>query len=258
LSARGDDRRLCRQRSGRRLVWKDAYEASEAAAVLFLRKYAQGMQKKARGPLRYLAMLERLSALLPWHTRRSEESERLQQFSTPLGLGYLMTLAVQLRPGQSVLEPSAGTGLLAIHAELSGATLMLNELAETRRAMLAALFADAPVTGFNAEQIDDYLGPTHRPAAVLMNPPFSASPYIDRVSRDAAARHIRSALRQLPDGGRLVALTGANHDPSDDLGPDATVVFTAIMMARSMRGTAPPWTQGSPSSTVLRRPAARR
>lgn len=27
-------------------LWKDAYEASEAAAVLFLRKYAQGMLKR--------------------------------------------------------------------------------------------------------------------------------------------------------------------------------------------------------------------
>jgi predicted RNA methylase len=210
-------------------VWKDAYEASEAAAVLFLRKYAQGMLKKTRAPARYLAMMERLSALLPSHTRRSEESDRLQQFSTPLGLGYLMVLAAHIHPGQSVLEPSAGTGLLAIHAEIGGASLILNELAETRQAMLAALFSDAPVTRFNGEQIDDYLGVAHRPAAVLMNPPFSASPHMERTSRDATARHIRSALRRLPDGGRLVALTGANHDPSEDIAADAAVRFTATV-----------------------------
>ena len=100
----------------------------------------QACCNKAGSPARYLAMLERLSALLPSHTRRSEESEQFQQFSTPLGLGYLMSLAARLRPGQSVLEPSAGTGLLAIHAEIQGAALILNELAETRQAMLAALF----------------------------------------------------------------------------------------------------------------------
>ena len=43
-------------------VRKDAYEASEAAAVLFLRRYAQGMLKKTRPPARYLAMMERLSS----------------------------------------------------------------------------------------------------------------------------------------------------------------------------------------------------
>jgi hypothetical protein len=210
-------------------VWKDAYEASEAAAVLFLRKYAQGMLKKTQVSARYLAMMERLSALLPSHTRRSEESDRFQQFSTPLGLGYLMTLAAHMHPGQSVLEPSAGTGLLAIHAEIAGASLILNELADTRQAMLAALFSDAPVTRFNAEQIDDYLDPALRPTAVLMNPPFSASPHMERTSRDAAARHIRSTLRRLPGGGRLVALTGANYDPAEDIGADASVLFTATI-----------------------------
>ena len=210
-------------------TWKDAYEASEAAAILFLRKYAQGMLNKGGSPARYLAMLERISGLLPSHTRRSEDSDRFQQFSTPLGLGYLITLAARLSPGQSVLEPSAGTGLLAIHAEIHGATLILNEFAETRQAMLAALFPHAPVTRFNAEQIDDYLDAALRPAAVLMNPPFSASPNIERTSRDAAARHIRSALRRLAEGGRLVVLTGANLDPAKDLSVDGAILFTATI-----------------------------
>jgi hypothetical protein len=65
-------------------VWKEAYEASEAAAVLFLRKYGPGILTKAGGPARTLSMIERLSALLPSHTRRSEESDQFQQFSTIL------------------------------------------------------------------------------------------------------------------------------------------------------------------------------
>jgi hypothetical protein len=132
-------------------VWKGAYEASEASAVLFLRKYGPGILKKAGAPDRALAMIERLSALLPSHTRRSEESDQFQQFSTPIGLGFLMSLAGQLTPGQLVLEPSAGTGLLAIHAEIAGAGLVLNELAETRHALLSGLFPETPVTQFNAE-----------------------------------------------------------------------------------------------------------
>jgi predicted RNA methylase len=197
-------------------VWKDAYEASEAAAILFLRKFGPGILKKAGSPARSLAMLERLSALMPSHTRRSEESEQFQQFSTPLGLGYLMALAAGLRSGELVLEPSAGTGLLAIHAEIAGASLALNELAETRQALLGALFSNAPVTRFNAEQIDDYLDDAMRPQTILMNPPFSASPNIDRAMRDVTVRHIRSALRRLSAGGRLVVLTSASHDPSND------------------------------------------
>ena len=49
-----------------------------------------------------------------------------------------MALAAQLTPGELVLEPSAGTGLLAIHAEIAGAELALNELAETRHGLLRA------------------------------------------------------------------------------------------------------------------------
>ena len=196
-------------------LWKDAYEASEAAAFLFLRKYAPTMLRKAQGPAKYLAMLERIALLLPSHTRRSEESDQFQQFSTPLGLGFLASLAAQITPHDRVLEPSAGTGLLAIHAEISGAALILNELAETRHGMLAALFPDAPLSRCNAEQIDDYLDVSLTPSVVAMNPPFSASPHIYRTMRDATFRHIRSALMRLPKGGRLIVLTGAGHDPLD-------------------------------------------
>ena len=221
-------------------VWKDAYEASEAAAVLFLRKYGPGILNKAGGPARTLAMIEKLSALLPSHTRRSEESDQFQQFSTPLGLGFLMALAAQPAPGQLVLEPSAGTGLLAIHAEIAGAQLALNELAETRHALLSGLFPQAPVSRFNAEQIDDYLDAAVQPATVLMNPPFSASPGIERTMRDATVRHIRSALRRLPDGGRLVVLTASSHDPASaaikalyaDLSDRAAFAFTATVDGR--------------------------
>ena len=76
-------------------VWKDAYEAAEAASVLFLLKYGPTMRRQARhsdGTLDALALLrqfERLAALLPSHTRRSEESIALQQFSTPLPLAFV-------------------------------------------------------------------------------------------------------------------------------------------------------------------------
>ncbi len=218
-------------------LWKDAYEASEAAAVLFLRKYGQGLLRKAGSASRTLAMLEKLSALLPSHTRRSEESEQYQQFSTPLGLGFLMSHAGQIPAGTLALEPSAGTGLLAIHAEIAGAALALNELAETRHALLASLFPSNAVTRFNAEQIDDYLDATVMPATVLMNPPFSASPGIAREMHDATVRHIRSALRRLAPGGRMAMLTHANHDPASakiaalyhGLGFDFTFSFTATI-----------------------------
>src|SRR4029077_14083719 len=65
--------------------WKTAYDACEAAAVLFLRRYGVAMRAKAASPATMLPLLMRIATLLPTHTRRSEESEALQQFSTPLG-----------------------------------------------------------------------------------------------------------------------------------------------------------------------------
>jgi hypothetical protein len=43
-----------------------------------------------------------------------------------------------------VLEPSAGTGLLAILAEIAGGTLILNELADTRAAFSPRSFRPFP------------------------------------------------------------------------------------------------------------------
>ena len=53
------------------------------------------------------------------------------------------------------LEPSAGTGMLAVFAQLFGARLALNELAPARAALLDRLFPDALVTRHDAAQIDD-------------------------------------------------------------------------------------------------------
>lgn len=203
--------------------WKGAYDACEVATVLFLRKYGPAMRKQAASPHAVLPLMAKLARLLPTHTKRSEESAALQQFSTPIELGWAACVAAAIRPADIVLEPSAGTGLLAILAELSGGPLVLNELAETRAELLALLFPDAPLTRFDAAQIDDHLDAGVTPSVVLMNPPFSAVAHVDRRMADAALRHISSALARLADGGRLVAITGANCGPQQPASRDAFV-----------------------------------
>src|SRR3546814_8512805 len=116
--------------------WKTAYDACEAATVLFLRKFGPALRAKAASPAATLPMLTKIAGLLPTHTRRSEESQAFQQFSTPIALGLAASAAAAITPTDRVLEPSAGTGLLAILAELAGGSLMLNELAETRANLL--------------------------------------------------------------------------------------------------------------------------
>jgi hypothetical protein len=217
--------------------WKLAYEAGEVASVLLLRKHGRPLFRHALSPAARLAALGRIAALLPTHTRRSEESQALQQFSTslPLGLGALTAAAVG--PSDVVLEPSAGTGLLAILAEIAGGTLILNELAETRAGLLAALFPQCAVTRFDAAQIDDHLDAGIVPSVVLINPPFSALAHVSGRFADAGLRHVASALNRLAPGGRLVAITGANVGPDLPAWRDAfvrlqergTVVFSAAI-----------------------------
>lgn len=89
-------------------TWKDAYEATEAAQVLFLRKF--GAAITAHAAQGALAMLAKVAALVPTHTRRSEESQALQQLSTPMPLAYVATRAAGIMADDVVLEPSAGTG----------------------------------------------------------------------------------------------------------------------------------------------------
>ncbi len=201
--------------------WKAAYDACEAAQVLFLRKYGGTILRKSGSTVAALAMIEKVAALLPTHTRRSETSQAFQQFSTPAGLGFVATIAAAIRPGDLVLEPSAGTGLLAVQAETRGAGLVLNELAEIRAEMLAGLFGECPVTRHDAAHIHDYLRADIVPSVVVMNPPFSAVAHVDRTMKDAALRHIGSALARLAEGGRLVAITGSSCAPDNPAWADS-------------------------------------
>ena len=205
--------------------WKAGYDACEAATILFLRKYAKALKRKAASPAQLLALLDRITGLLPTHTRRSEESQALQQFSTPIGLGFAASTAAAIAPDDLVLEPSAGTGLLAILAVLSGGSLVLNELANTRARLLSQLFPDHSVTRFDAAQIDDHLDPAIRPSVIVMNPPFSATAHVSGRMADTTYRHIASALARLVDGGRLVAITGAGFAPDAPKWRDAFVTL---------------------------------
>ena len=124
--------------------------------------------------------------------------------------------------------------------------LHLNEIADARAGLLAALFPDASVTRHNAEAIADFL-PEFRPSVVLMNPPFSATPGVDRIRHDADLRHLRSAFSMLPPGGRLAAITSSHCVPGDTAWRDAfafldgavRVVFTMAIDGRAYarRGT---------------------
>ena len=182
---------------------RDAYDALEAAQVILGLQPSSGLIDW-QDPRAAFEARRSLSDRLPTQSYRSEHQVDLQQFSTPLLLAWLSACAARLRPADLVLEPSAGTGLLAVHARAVGARLLLNERDPLRAELLARLF-DQDITSHDGEFIGDLLNPAEHPDVILINPPFSRSEMRGR-DRHAGARHLRSALTRLAPGGRCVAI----------------------------------------------------
>lgn len=179
--------------------WRDAYDAIEVALVLHLRRLAPQIGRVEDAPAEIAAMLSNLSDLTLTHTRRSEEQVALDQFSTPPALAAIAAAAAQIRPGDLVCEPSAGTGLLAIMAEACGAAVELNEFSDHRAALLDGLFPLLSRTRHDAAHLPDLIPSSGSFHAVLTNPPFQ---YL--------REHLEASLKLLADGGRMVAIVPAS------------------------------------------------
>ena len=82
--------------------WRMAYDLMQAAAVQML--------LRRDGAAGDIAAAKPLASRLLTETRRSEQQIRLQQFSTPLPFAAMVVRAAAIRKGETVLEPSAGTG----------------------------------------------------------------------------------------------------------------------------------------------------
>jgi protein-L-isoaspartate O-methyltransferase len=116
-----------------------------------------------------------------------------QLFPTPADLARRVVELADIRPGMTVLEPSAGTGaLLDALGTHEGVTAVeinraLAEMLRTRYPRCEVRCADFLALGAELGAFD----------RVVMNPPFG---------RGADIEHIRHAYRMLRPGGRLVAV----------------------------------------------------
>ena len=229
-------------------VWKDAYEALQAAQVLFLRKFGTAMRSRPGCAAAMIEMLTHLAGGLASQKRR-EESEHFQQFSPPIALGFVAAEAAALTAVDFVLEPSAGTGLLAIFAKLAKSRLTLNEIADTRAGLLGRLFRDTVVGQHYAEQIQRPSRSGDPPQRRADEPAVLGLADVEGRFAEAAMHHIGSALSWLAEGGRLVKVTGHNglHLPKRGVGPkqpawresfvclqqQSRIVFTATIASRA-------------------------
>ena len=196
--------------------WKDVYDIQEAAFSFMLPFFSEHLKAQSRSAIGALQEFARLQSLGLTETRRSEEAISLQQFSTPLQMAYVASKCGHITPSDVVLEPSAGTGILAQFCAIRGAKVVLNELSDRRRELLKLVFPQASIYGFDAEHIHDYLPEGIQSSVVVMNPPFSASPKIDGRNPEATGNHVRSAFLRLVPGGRLVLISADWFTPESN------------------------------------------
>lgn len=182
---------------------RDAYDAAEAGFNLYLARTGLDV-RRVKASINWLREQE---ARLPRQNKRDHTQVEFQQFSTPHAEGLVVLWAAALRSDMAVLEPSAGTGNLAVLARLAGCQVDTNEI-DPRRRLLLTLQGFDP-TDLDAERLDNLLPPEKTYDAIVMNPPFSATGGRVR-GHDGAfgARHVEQALLRLKPGGRLVALVG--------------------------------------------------
>jgi phospholipid N-methyltransferase len=117
-----------------------------------------------------------------------------QLFPTPPDLARRVVELAGIRPGMTVLEPSAGTGTLvrAIREAVPGATIEAVELNRTLVDRLSRLTTSVRCADFLS--LNGELCLFDR---IVMNPPFGQAEDI---------RHVEHALTKLKAGGQLVAI----------------------------------------------------
>ena len=159
--------------------------------------------------------------------RITNEAREAHFVASPLPVARRAVRLAHLRPGERVLEPSAGQGGIAdvVRAEEPRAELVLCELLEDNRDVLVAKgYGDALAEerDFMRAELGDF-------DAVVMNPPF----------KDEIA-HVTRAFGMLREGGRLVSIMSGGIAFHEDA---ATRAFRAMVTARG--GTIEPLPDGS-------------
>lgn len=125
---------------------------------------------------------------------RTKSQEGQDYFATPEPIGYNMVQWLQSKPGQSLLEPSAGDGAIARWMPDN----TYNTVVEPSRDLTPKLMrnvAGAKVVESTFENFDLH----NKFDGIAMNPPFGHG-------GKTAVEHVAKAYQHLKDGGRLIAI----------------------------------------------------
>lgn len=150
------------------------------------RPSSTGMSEFERAKTHYFAQQK--------NTKRRDQREGIDYFPTPEPLGLKMVEWANIKPGEKVLEPSAGHGAISRYFPESAARTIVEPSSElASKASLTSPGARVVMSRF--EDLDI----VNKYDAIVMNPPFG-------VGGKTAVEHLEKATRHLRNGGRIVAL----------------------------------------------------
>ncbi len=194
------------------------HEVAETALnLLVATKYGKPLLSSDQPAVASREILRPLQERMPTQSWKSSKQIAYQQFSTPAPIAYLAAYLLSVSEKDTVLEPSCGTGSLAVWAKAAGAKVITNEI-DPRRRELPRLLGFEP-SSHNAEYIDDLLPYDLIPNIVLVNPPFSSNGGRTKsTSSRFGFRHVESALRRLRSGGRFGVILGESGSPGTSTG----------------------------------------
>ena len=143
-------------------------EAVELGVVIAAR--AEVKRLRGQGPKAVYAALRRLYERQPRLGTRTSGSVERQAYSTPAPLAWVASTLAGITPSTTVLEPTAGTGMLLIGASPDKATV--NEIDDVRAdALQAQGFYPSSLDAADGEEAD-FSSP--KVDVVIANPPFGA------------------------------------------------------------------------------------
>lgn len=159
-------------------------------------KEGTGGKEKDRGAREAITDFDRAKTFYYGRMKRdsrTKSAEGTDYFATPEPLGLKLVEWANIRPGEKVLEPSAGHGAISRWFPENTDNVMIEP--SQKLAASAQMSGKGNVLSQRFE--DYYVG--NKFDAVVMNPPFGSG-------GKTAIEHVAKAFRHLRDGGRIVAI----------------------------------------------------
>lgn len=172
----------------------DAYNSAEEHAIT--PTDGRGGKERDRGLVQAVSPFERAKSFY-WaqakNTKRRDQREGADYFATAEPVGFKKVEWADIKPGESVLEPSAGHGAIArFFPDQADVTMIEPSYDLSQRAALANGGAKIINDTFESHHV------TNKYDAIVMNPPFGSG-------GKTAIEHLAKAARHLREGGRIVA-----------------------------------------------------